>query len=107
MAGQGSRRKDTKRRLAEAEARLRRHQAAIEVGADPAALVGGINQAHSAREAARAELANAEEINAFDEAELYAMIDSLGDVGAVIKEGKPETWSVCTRTCDCRCGTSR
>jgi hypothetical protein len=75
--------------LAEAEARMRRHQAAIEAGVDPAALVEVINQAHAAREAARAELASIAEPTTVHEAEVYAMIDSLGDLGAKLNGDKP------------------
>lgn len=46
------------KRLADAEARLRRHQAAIEAGVEPVALVEAINRAHAEKEAARAELAH-------------------------------------------------
>jgi hypothetical protein len=45
-----------KKRVAEAEARLRRFQAAIEAGVDPAALVEAMNDAQAQRAAARAEL---------------------------------------------------
>ena len=48
-----------KKRLADAETRLRRHQAAIAARVAPAAIVEVINQAQAAREAARAELASA------------------------------------------------
>ena len=41
-----------KKRLASAEERLRRHQAAIEAGIDPVALVEVINQAQAERAAA-------------------------------------------------------
>src|SRR5262249_15137002 len=44
------------KRLADAEARLRRFQAAIALGIDPAALVEVINSAQKERAAARAEL---------------------------------------------------
>jgi hypothetical protein len=75
-----------RRRLAEAESTLCRHQAAIAAGVDPAALVEVINAAQAEREAARAALANAGNATTLDEAEVYAMIDSLGDVGAVLKD---------------------
>jgi hypothetical protein len=47
------------KRLSAAEARLRKFQAAIEAGVDPAAMVEGMNQAQAERVAARAELDNA------------------------------------------------
>jgi hypothetical protein len=43
------------KRLADAEARPRRFQAAIASGVDPAALVDAINEAQAQRAAARAE----------------------------------------------------
>jgi hypothetical protein len=61
-AGEGTSSGDhdrARQRLKDAEAKLRRFQAAIEAGIDPAALVEPINQAQAEREAARAELANA------------------------------------------------
>jgi hypothetical protein len=79
------------KRLADAEARLRRHQAAIEAGVEPVALVEAINRAHAEKEAARAELAHTPAAQTLDEAEIYAMIDSLDDVGAALKAGKPES----------------
>lgn len=51
-AGHGTARK----RLADAEAKLRRYQDAIGAGIDPAALVEAINTAQAERAAARAEL---------------------------------------------------
>lgn len=80
-----------KKRLADAETRLRRHQAAIAAGVDPAALVEVINEAQAEREAVRAELASAGSVHTIGEAEIYAMIDSLGDVGTALNDGKPES----------------
>ena len=80
-----------KQRLAEAEARLCRFQAAIASGVDPAALVEAINQAQAERAAARAEMEGARPSNALSAAEVHAMIDSLGDVGAALAEAKPES----------------
>ena len=45
-----------KKRLSEAETRLRRLREAIEAGVDPAAVVEAINGAQAQRAAARAEL---------------------------------------------------
>jgi len=78
-----------KARLAKAEARLRRLQAAIEAGADPAALVEGLNEAQAERVAARAELENISVPDLLADAEIYAMIDLLGDVGATLADAKP------------------
>lgn len=86
-------REAAKERLAKVEARLRRFQAAIEAGVDPAALVEAINEAQAQRAAARAELDGTPAPNALTEAEVYAMIDSLGDVGAVLSDAQPESLS--------------
>ncbi|MGH3935787.1 MAG: recombinase family protein, partial [Pseudonocardiaceae bacterium] len=80
------------KRLSEAEARLRRFQAAIEAGVDPAALVDAINEAQAARAAARAELENAPAApNTLSPAEAYAMVDALGDVGAALSGVRPDS----------------
>jgi DNA invertase Pin-like site-specific DNA recombinase len=79
------------KRLADAEARLGRFQAAIASGIDPAALVEVINSAQKERAAARAELDGAPSPNLLTDAEVYAMIDSLGDVGAALSDAKPNS----------------
>ncbi|WP_145735722.1 recombinase family protein [Saccharopolyspora dendranthemae] len=80
-----------KARLADAEARLRRFQDAIGAGVDPAALTDVINTAQAERAAARAELENKPTTGgALSDAEVYAMVDSLGDVGAALSGAKPE-----------------
>ena len=73
-----------KRRLTQAGARLRRFQDAIASGVDPAAMVEAINEAQSERAAARAERDGRPAPNALTDAEVYAMVDSLGDVGAAL-----------------------
>jgi hypothetical protein len=86
-------REATRARLAKAEARLRRLQAAIEAGVDPAALVESINEAQAERAAARAELLNASLPDTFSDAEIYAMIDGLGDIDATMAQAKPASLS--------------
>ncbi|WP_233594909.1 zinc ribbon domain-containing protein [Amycolatopsis sp. WAC 04169] len=76
--GSGTGRETVEKRLKDAEARLRRHQAAIEAGVDPAALVDAMNLAQAERQAAREELENLPESATIDAAEVYAMLDSLG-----------------------------
>ncbi len=82
LASQGSNaaevgvREAAKQRLADAEARLRRYQAAIDSGVDPEALVDVINQAQAERIAARAEIENAPANTRVTDAEIHAMIDS-------------------------------
>lgn len=83
-------RETVKKRVADAEARLRRFQAAIASGVDPAALVNVINQAQAECAVARAELEGAPAPNVLTDAEVYAMVDSLGDVGAALSEAKPD-----------------
>ncbi|GLZ37611.1 recombinase family protein [Actinokineospora sp. NBRC 105648] len=78
-----------RKRLADAEGRLRRYQDAIAAGMEPAALVEAVNEAHAQRQTARAELANLPTTATIDEAEVYAMIDSLGDVSGVIGDARP------------------
>lgn len=80
-----------RKRLADAEAKLRRYQDAIGAGIDPTALVEAINTTQAERLAARAELDNTPAPNTVTEAEVYAMIDSLGDVSAALTNGKPES----------------
>jgi hypothetical protein len=84
-------REAAKKRLSEAEARLRRFQAAIEAGVDPAALVDGINGAQAARAAAQTEVENAPVPTALGTAEVYAMIDAVGDVGQALSGARPES----------------
>jgi hypothetical protein len=55
---------------------------AIEAGVDPAALVEAINTAQAERAAVRAELDSAPAQRTLDRADVFAMVDSLGDVGA-------------------------
>jgi hypothetical protein len=86
-------REAVKARLANAEVKLRRFQAAIEAGIDPVAVVEAINEAQAQRMAARAELESTPAPNLLTEAEVYAMIDSLGDVCAALKDGRPESLS--------------
>jgi hypothetical protein len=83
------------KRLGEAETRLRRLQAAIEAGVDPAALVDAINQAQATRAAVHAELKNRPAPNALTHAEVYAMIDSLEDMGTALSGTNPESlWNL-------------
>ena len=84
--GNGAR-EAVKARLTDAEAKVRRLQAAIEAGVDPAALVEPINEAQAQRTALRAELDNSPMPSLRSDAEIYAMIDSLGDVGAALSSG--------------------
>ncbi|GLZ28035.1 hypothetical protein Lesp02_02250 [Lentzea sp. NBRC 105346] len=77
--------------LAKAETQLTRLQDAIKAGVDPAALVEAINEAQAVRAAARAELEGTPAPNTITDADIYAMIDGLGDVGAKLAEAKDES----------------
>jgi hypothetical protein len=80
-------------RLDEAETRLRRLRGAIEAGVDPTALVESVNDAQAQRATARAELdaASTTELGVLTDAEVYAMIDSLGDVGNALNSANPDS----------------
>jgi hypothetical protein len=79
------------KRLKDIEARLRRHQAAIEAGVDPAALVDALNIAQAERQAARAELEHLPETVMIGRAEVYARLDSLSDdVARALNSRLPE-----------------
>lgn len=77
-----------KKRLADAEARIRKFQAAIAAGVDPTALVEVINAAQAERIAAQAEINNTPAPDLMDAAEVYARIDMLGNVGAKLNDAK-------------------
>jgi hypothetical protein len=80
-----------KRRLADAERRLSRLRAAIEAGADPAALIESLNAAQEQRAAAQAELRVLKpDPTRLTDAEVYAMVDALGDVGASLNGASPD-----------------
>jgi hypothetical protein len=79
-----------KKRLADAEARLRKFKAAIAAGVDPAALVDVINTARAELVAAQAEIDNAPAPDLMDAAEVYARIDAFGDVQAKLNDAKGE-----------------
>lgn len=77
-------RKPPRKRLTDAEARLRRFQV------DPVAVVEPMNQAEAERASARAELDNTPVANLISAAEVYAMVDSLGDIAAALSETDPD-----------------
>ncbi|MCP3803467.1 recombinase family protein [Allokutzneria sp. A3M-2-11 16] len=77
------------KRLNAAEARLKRFRAAIDAGVDPTALVEDINDAQAQRTAARAELNACRAPELLTDAEVYAMLDSLGDIRAELKRRQP------------------
>jgi len=78
-----------RRKLDDAETRLRRLQRAVEAGAEPGALVDALNRAHEERQAARADLDRLPAPRALGRAEIEAIVDQLGDVGAALNGAKP------------------
>lgn len=81
---------EAQEKLNDANTRLRRLQDTIAAGVDPAALVEPLNQAQAARKAAEARLKNVDARDVITEAEIYAMIDSLGDVSKALSGAKPQ-----------------
>ncbi|WP_249645576.1 recombinase family protein [Nocardia sputi] len=82
-------RRTLRQRITEADARLARHLAAIEAGVDPQALVTAMNAAQADKAAAQAELKSLPKINRLTENEIRKLIDSLGDIRAVLAAGDP------------------
>jgi hypothetical protein len=89
MASDTARAEAVRRRMKDAETRRRRLQAAIEAGADPAALVEGINRANAERDAARTELDRLPASRTRSRAEVDAMIDYLTEVGRDLNDATP------------------
>jgi hypothetical protein len=72
------------------EQRLQRFQDAIAAGVDPMALVEPMNQAQADKAAAQAEIDTAsKQAKLLDVAEIYAVIDLLGDVGDNLADARP------------------
>lgn len=82
-------RQTLRQRATEADARLARHLAAIEAGVDPQALVTAMNMAQADKAAAQAELRSLPKINRLTENEIRKLIESLGDIRAVLAAGDP------------------
>jgi hypothetical protein len=92
-----------RQQLAETEATLRRFQEAIAAGVDPTAVVDPINRARAERDAARASLAHPEQQpELYTEAQVRAMVDELGDVGAAIGDARPDRLAQLYRELDIR-----
>jgi hypothetical protein len=83
-------REHARRRLTNAEVKLRRHQAAIEAGIDPAALIDATNQAQAERVAAHAKLNGQPAAQELTRQDIEAMIDSIGDISATLTEAQPQ-----------------
>ena len=76
-------------RLHDAEARVRRLQAAIAAGVDPAALVEAINETQAQREAAQVELQHTAAPDAMSSEDIYALIKSLGEIAPLLNHADP------------------
>ncbi|MDQ3276340.1 MAG: hypothetical protein M3Q39_15280 [Actinomycetota bacterium] len=77
-------------RLSSAESRIRRLQAAIEAGVNPAALVEAINEAQAQRAAARVELEGLPTQRTVAAKDIAALVDSLGDMAAALGRAEPD-----------------
>ncbi len=84
------RRANAEKRLKGAEEKLRRHLAAIEAGVDPVNFVEPMKRAQAERQAAMEELKHLPDAQAVDVAEVYAMLDQLGDVARLLNSRTPE-----------------
>lgn len=92
-SGEGTTQGDrSKAKITEASTKLRRLQDATKAGVNPAALVDAINEAQAELEAAEAERALRPETGTITRAEVYAMIDYLGNVGAARNEATPQSY---------------
>jgi hypothetical protein len=85
---------------------LRRHQAAIDAGVDPAALVEPMNHAQAERQAAKEELQHLPEAQTVDVANVYAMLDSLGDVARHLNSRSPDRIMQVYRDLGCKWSTT-
>jgi hypothetical protein len=79
----------TAQRLKDAETRLRRFQAAIAAGIDPAAVVDATNQAQAQRVAAQDELNSASAPASLTAADIRVMVAALGDIGEALSRAEP------------------
>ncbi|WP_433722403.1 recombinase family protein [Nocardia sp. CA-129566] len=82
-------RETLRRRFVEAEAKLERHRAAIEAGVDPTILVDAMNAARAEKAIAQSELDNLPRVVPLRAVEVHKLIDSLGDIAAVLDAGRP------------------
>ena len=94
-------------RLNDAEMRLRRFQAAIAAGVDPAAVVDAINQAQVQRAAAKDELNNASAPLFLDTADVRAMVGALGDIGEALSRAEPRLLASLYEACGWKRSTTR
>lgn len=77
-------------RIAAAETKLERHRTAIEAGVDPMAPVAAMNAAQAEKASATAELEHIPHTPRLTVAQVEKIVDSLGDIRAVLKAGAAE-----------------
>ena len=78
----------TKKKLADAETRMRRLQLSIEAGVEPSAVADALNRALEEREAARADLDRVPTTNVLTEKKIAEIVDGLGNVGEVLNSDR-------------------
>ena len=80
-----------RRKLADCDARLAKHRAALEAGADPTIVAGWMAEVQGERLAAERALAGAQPSgDSLSPAELRAVVEGLGDVAAVLADAAPK-----------------
>ncbi|MFI6218737.1 hypothetical protein ACIBCD_42575 [Nocardia brasiliensis] len=86
-----------RRQIIDADTKLERHLAAIEAEVDPAAFVTSMDAAQAEKAAARTELEAIPKPIRLTETELHKLVDSVGDIRAVLKAGAPEDKNFSTK----------
>jgi hypothetical protein len=84
-----SRLRQAKKKLADAETRMRRLQLSIEAGVEPAAVADALNRALEEREAARADLDRVPTTNVLTEKKIAEIVDGLGNVAELLNSADP------------------
>ena len=84
-----SRLRQAKKKLADAETRMRRLQLSIEAGVEPAAVADALNRALEEREAARADLDRVPTTNVLTEKKIAEIVDGLGNVAELLSSADP------------------
>ncbi|MGW5452326.1 recombinase family protein [Nocardia sp. NPDC003979] len=88
--GSDSRRQALHRRIEQAQTKIGRHLAAIEAGVDPQAVIGPLNSAQAEKTAAEGELNNLPREERLTHTELRRLIESLGDIRAILAASAPD-----------------
>ena len=77
------------REIAECDAKLRQHRAALEAGADPVLVTSWINETQARRAAAQARLRQSAGQRRMTREEITSLVTALGDIMLVLKEADP------------------